>query len=357
MAEWAIAPARTVIGGGEVNRVGLVAHPLASKAIVFGGTQAIDLTLASIRSSLRASNVDCVDVVAFQGECCPVAIKSTAARLTAEYVAIAVGGGKAIDTAKAAAREVGARLITIPTSPATCAATTAMSILHTEKGAYDIGRIYAPAPEATIIDLTVLTTCPRRLVASGLADAWARSLETNLAASVALPTGASVFSLGISQGYAERILLKEGRTVLEQGIAAGTDAFERIMSACILGAGVASGLCGGFFRLSLAHSVAYGLTHLVDPDGVLHGEMVAVGLLVQALLEGTVEDRFNRTREVLKTWTLPTRLDQLPGVSPNIAFLDRLAELASGILDHEHAVPFEVSNAAIRRALERVAKE
>jgi len=357
MAEWAIAPAQTVIEDGAVNHVGLVARPLASKAKVFGGTQALDLTGDSICSSLSDNNVDCREVVIFHGECCPATIKSIAARLTAEYVAIAVGGGKVIDTVKAAAREAGARLVTIPTSPATCAATTALSVLHTAKGAYDIGRMYPPAPEATIIDLAVLASCPPRLVASGLADAWARSLETELASSVALPTGPSVFSLGITRGYTEQILLKEGQTVLNQALVAGADAFGRVMSACILGAGVASGLCGGFFLLNVAHSVAYGLTHLIDPNSALHGEMVSLGLLVQALLEDDKEDRFNETQQILESWTLPTRLDQIPGVSPNVSFLDQLAKLVSGLIDYEHAVPFAVSNMEIRAALERVAKD
>lgn len=357
IAEWAIAPARTVIGNGAVNHVGLMAHPLAAKAIVFGGARALDLAGDSVCSALRGSNVDCLDVVVFHGECCPATIKPIAARLAPGILAIAVGGGKVIDTVKAAAREAGTRLITVPTSPATCAAATALSVLHTAKGAYDFGKMYPPAPEATIIDLAILAACPPRLVASGLADAWARSLETDLASLVALPTGTSVFSLGIAQGYAERILIKEGRIVLDRGLDAGSDAFERVMSTCILGAGVASGLCTGFFLLNVAHSVAYGLTHLVDPHSALHGEMVALGLLVQALLEGPKEDRFDQTQEILESWDLPTRFEQIPGVSPNDSFLDQLAQLVSGSIDYEHAVPFAVSDMEIREALERVARD
>lgn len=355
MAEWAIAPAQTIIEDGALRRVGPVARRLAAHAVAVGGSQALHLTSESILSSLRAAGVACLETIEHRGECCPTGIRRIADRLASDCVAIAVGGGKAIDTVKAAARESGAPLITIPTSPATCAATTALSVIHTEDGAYEVGKICAPAPEATILDLEVLATAPRRLVAAGLADAWARSLETGLAASVDLPTGASVLSFGVSRGYAERILLEEGRAVLDKGLAAGTNAFERVMSACILGAGVASGLCGGFFLLSIAHSIAYGLTHLMDPDAALHGETIAIGLLVQALLEDTTERRFEEVDEVLNSWHLPVRLDELPGVSPDSAFQRRLARLALGTLDHGHAVPFDVTDVALEAALERVA--
>ncbi len=357
MHEWSIAPGRTIIESMAVNHIGPVARTFATKAIVFGGTRALSLTATSIQDSLRTSDMDCLDVVPFRGECCPTAIRTIESRLTPDYVAIAVGGGKVIDAVKAAARSTGAPLITVPTSPATCAAVTALCILHTDSGAYDVGRVFPPAPEATFLDLDVLATSPRRLVAAGLADAWARSLETDLAATVALPTGGSVFSHGLAVAYTERILLEEGTLVLEQGRDAGEMMFERVMSAIILGAGVASGLCRGFFLLNVAHSVAYGLTHLIDPDVALHGESVAIGLLVQSLLADPTEKRFLETERVLRSWDLPLRLEQLPGTTPNARFLDQLTQLLLKMIDHEHAVPFAVTERSVRGALERISRE
>jgi glycerol dehydrogenase-like iron-containing ADH family enzyme len=356
MQEWAIAPGRTMIEAKAVHSIGPVARKLGTKAIVFGGTRALDLTATPIQDSLRTSKVDCIDVVPFFGECCPAAIRPIEARLAPGYVAIAVGGGKVIDTVKAAARAAGAALITVPTSPATCAAVTALCVLHTAAGAYDVGKVFPPAPDATILDLDILATSPRRLIAAGLADAWARSLETDLSAHVALPTGGSVFSHGLAMAYAERILLEEGKLALEKGREAGELSFERVMSAAILGAGVASGLCRGFFLLNVAHSVSYGLTHLMDPETALHGESVAVGLMVQAFLADGTGKRLQETERVLQSWTLPVRFDQLLGTAPGSVFLDRLAKLVLRNLDHEHAVPFAVTENSLRNALESVSK-
>jgi glycerol dehydrogenase len=156
--------------------------------------------------------------------------------------------------------------------------------------------------------------------------------------------------------YAERILLEEGAIVLEKGRDAGEMPFERVMSAAILGAGVASGLCRGFFLLNVAHSVSYGLTHLMDPEAALHGESVAVGLMVQACLADVTGKRLRKTESVLRSWTLPVRFDQLLGTAPGSIFLDRLAKLVVRNLDHKHAVPFAVNENSLREAFERVSK-
>jgi len=355
VVEWAIAPTWTHAAEGALQDLGKLARRFSNGAYVVGGSKALELTMPTLRSSLHDEGVVCREVQEFRGECCLSRIRSIADRLAPDEVVIAVGGGKAIDTAKVAARQVGARLITVPTSPATCAATTALAILHDEQGAYLTGKPQPPAPEAMVIDLSLLAACPRRLIAAGIADAWARTLETKLAATVSLPTGAAVYSLGAAEAYAERILLPQGRAVLDGEIAPAEAAFEQVMSACLLGAGLASGLCGGFFHLNIAHSVAYALTHFIEPDAALHGETVGLGLLVQGLLQPDGTRRFNKIQEVLGSWSLPLRLDQLPGAPSGAGWLDRLAEYATETMDHARAFPFEVTTRTLRAALERIA--
>ena len=48
-----------------------------------------------------------------------------------------MGGGKALDTAKGAAERAGLPVFTFPTIAATCAATTALSVVYREDGNFD----------------------------------------------------------------------------------------------------------------------------------------------------------------------------------------------------------------------------
>ena len=354
MAEWAIAPARCIVAEHAIDEVGRVARAFGRDAVVVGGETALSRVAEPLRASLRESGVACRDVHPFSGECAPTAIDRIQASLRSETVAVAVGGGKAIDATKAAARSVGCPLITIPTSAATCAAATGLVVMHTEGGAYDVGRMTFPGPEALILDVSVVRTAPARLLAAGLADAWARTRETELAARVGLPTAMAVCSHGTAAGYGHLLIEAEGAAALPFCQLSSSDAvFERVVTACILAAGVSSGLCGGFYLLNVAHSIAYGLTHVLGDDALFHGEAVGLGLLVQGLLEDPKGRSFAEVRSMLLRWGLPVSFSAIEGRATFDA--GNLARRAHAYLDHEHAVPFDVTEAALRAAIERVA--
>jgi len=84
---------------------------------------------------------------------------------------IAVGGGTVIDVTKYAAYLSDTDFVSIPTAPSHDGIVSPITSLFTEKRRKSI---LTRAPKLTIIDLSVLTSVPRELIASGYGDVLAK---------------------------------------------------------------------------------------------------------------------------------------------------------------------------------------
>lgn len=351
MQSFAIAPRNCVLGEGAVEEVGKLAVGFGRRAVILGGTTALKVAYERVTTALDREGV-MHNVSTFTGECSQRRIDA-AARLLADCdVAVCIGGGKVLDTGKAATQVAGIACITVPTSAATCAACTALSILHTDAGGYETGQFLDRCPEAMIIDPELIITAPPRLLAAGVADALARATETELAARVGLPSTHAALSLGVGRGYWGGLLEEEaGRALSACRAGRVTSEFERVVEASILGAGLASGLCGGFFHLSVAHAISYALTYFIRPEDALHGETVGLGILVQRLLEDSSGRTMERTRYQFDAWGLPLTFGAIkfPEVMDDAG--RALAERTYTYLDREHAIPFSVTKTDLSQAI------
>lgn len=346
----AIAPRTCLIGEGAIDEVGKLASSFGRRVFILGGKKALAVAYSHIASKLdHAGSVHTVEE--FKGECSRRQIKTYAARFPEWDVIICLGGGKVLDTAKAAAEVAQTPCITIPTSAATCAACTALSILSTDEGKHDMGWRLSRCPDVMIVDPNIIITAPAHLLAAGIADAFARTVETELAARVGLPNTHAALSLGTARAYWYEVLVEDANSAL-RACEAGkvTQAFNRVIEANILGAGVASGLCGGFYLLNVSHAIAYGLTHFIAPFVALHGETVALGILVQSLLEDPSGRKAEEIRTRLAGWGLPITFKQV-GLDVDEDVGRELAKQAYGYLDKEHAVPFFVTEEDLLKAI------
>jgi len=354
MRTLAIAPGRCLLGEGAVEEVGKLASGFGRRAIVFGGATALKVAYERVASALDREGV-VHTARTFTGECSQRQINMATEFFADCSVAICVGGGKALDTGKAAAQLAGIACITVPTSAATCAACTALSILHTDAGEYNTGQLLDHCPEAMIIDPKLIITAPSCLLAAGVADAFARATETELAAHAGLPNTNAALSLGIGRGYCKEVLEEEAGPAFSACRAGRvTSEFESVVDASILGAGVASGLCGGFFQLNVAHAISYALTYFIQPEDALHGETVGLGILIQRFLEDSSGRRLARTRQQFAEWRLPLtfRAIKLSEVTGKIGWT--LARRAYMYLDQKHAVPFSVTEENLFQAIAAV---
>ena len=283
-------------------------------------------------------------------------------RLVAGYVrdgrdadlVVGIGGGSALDTAKATAARLDKPFVAIPTVAATCAAWTPLSVWYDDDGRALGYELFPLASRLVLVDPRIVLTAPPEYLRAGIGDTLAKWYEARVLCDAA-PTLPLTARIGLS--IARQIhdaLLDNG----EAALAAANDgvvneAFVQVVDAIIAGGGLVGGLGERYTRLAAAHAIHNGLTVIPATADILHGAKVAYGILVQLALEGR-RDELLRLDAALRSLGLPRRLADL-GVDP-AREADIAAFVAHTLRPEEsiHFLPGAVDAPRLRKALEEV---
>ena len=314
-----------------------------------------DVLMDKICKSLNANGLKSVDAT-FNGESTFEEVERVAsvfgdAKVT---VVVGVGGGKCLDTARMAANRLDANVVTIPTTASTDAPTAAVSVLYNQNGVFESVEYSRKNPLLVLADETILADAPERYLSAGMGDAFSTYFEARCCMENpnartgrgARPTGGA---LAIAHQCREQLLAHGTNALEEIKEKKPGEAFRQIVEANILlsGLGFESG------GLAAAHSVAQGLTECEDlHKNFLHGELVAVGVIVQLLLEERL-DELRTAKKFLRSVNLPTHLGEL-GFDP-----EKRSDEFNRIIDGVMRVPFiysepiQVTKEMLRKAFLR----
>lgn len=267
---------------------------------------------------------------------------------------IGIGGGSALDTAKAVAHHLGKPFVAVPTIAATCAAWTPLSVWYDDHGKALGYELFPLASRLVLVEPRILLAAPADYLCAGIGDTLAKWYEARVLceAEKCLPLTAQI-GLAVARQIHD-VLIAEGPAALA-AVASGTssDSFLRVVDAVIAGGGLVGGLGERYTRLAAAHSVHNGLTVLPQTAEFLHGAKVAYGILVQLALEER-GDELDHLNAALKAVGLPRRLADL---NVDIAQSDRIdAFIAHTLRDGEsiHFLPGKIDAARLRLAVETV---
>ncbi len=347
-------PGKYVQGRGVLSEAGSYAGLLGKKPVVIWGPRTKAAVGQTLADSFAAQGL-AFEQIAFCGEC----TKDESARIAAITrekgcdVIVGVGGGKVIDAAKGAAAQESLPILVIPTVASNDAPTSACTVWYNDEGecvGFDLWKL---SPDIILVDTEVIAHAPVRMFIAGMGDAlatWPEARAAYQSRAVSCAGGVPTMTAMTLAKLCFDTLMEYGpqaKAAVEQQIV--TPALEKVVEATTLLSGVgweSGGLC-------CAHAVANSLPSLHETHGFLHGEKVALGLMIQLCLEEDLcTEEIHRIVDFMIGMGMPVTLDDL-----NLGDVsrERLADYAAmvaaeGSFVHNHnfnVTPADVLSAII----------
>ena len=172
------APARYAQGAGELANLGRSAKKLGDKFLVICSDNSRGRFGAQVEASLAEQEKEVV-FTTFHGEATKdeVFAKMDECRAQGCDVVVGMGGGKALDTAKAVAENLGLPCVIIPTVASNDAPCSGVAVLYNDAGVVIKAVLMRRNPDLVLVDTGIIANAPRRLFAAGLGDALSTWFE------------------------------------------------------------------------------------------------------------------------------------------------------------------------------------
>jgi glycerol dehydrogenase len=332
-----IAPSRYIQGPGVLGEIGQFILPLGSRVLFIGGPRAVSSRQEQISASLTEKAIE-FRFEEFSGECS----RANAAKLVEQArafnatVIAGMGGGRAIDTAKAVSHELDSALVIIPTVASNDAPCSALSVQYKEDHTLDRFLLLKKNPDVVLVDSQVIAEGPTRYFVAGMGDALATWFE----AFTCTKSSAKNLAGGVTTAAALTLARLCYDTLMEYGVSAKlavdrqavTPAVERVIEANILLSGLGFESSG----LAAAHGIHEGLHVLPGTEGALHGELVAFGTIAQLVMEDYSQKEIDSVLRFCMAVGLPVTLRQLGVSEASPRVLLKAAEVAcrEGLTTH-----------------------
>ncbi|KIQ05654.1 MULTISPECIES: glycerol dehydrogenase [Pseudomonas] len=351
MLTTAIFPSRYVQGRGALEQLGFELSRFGNKTLALLDPFADD-HLGDLLENTCAGHLDC-QRVRFAGECCDeeIARLVALARQAGPEVILGMGGGKALDTAKALAYELRLPVAVVPTLASSDAPCSALSVIYTAEGAFKRYLVLPRNPDLVLVDSQVIAQAPARFLVSGMGDAlatWFEAEDCRISGAANMTGRQGPRTAHALARFCYDTLLEYGPLALQacrQQVV--TPALEHVIEANTLlsGLGFESG------GLAAAHAIHNGFTVLEGTHAYWHGEKVTFGVLSMLMLRDSEPRLIDEVYGFCLAVGLPVTLAEigLPDVSD--ADLLRAAELACAAGESIHNEPFAVDAQSVLAAM------
>ena len=342
------------IGQDGYKDVAKICKIYGKRVLLIGGEKGMKAGLGRLKEAMAGSDLEIVETAQYGKDCTHKAITSLAEygkQLNIDMI-FGMGGGKALDTAKGVAYEMGLPVFTFPTIAATCAASTALSVVYREDGSFEEFYFYDRPANHCFIDLDIIANAPAQYLQAGMGDTIGKYFECHFSARGDKLAHSSALGREISNMcYAP---------LYEHGVQALKDCREHrctedlkeAVLANIVSTGLVSLMVLDDYNCAIAHSVYYGLVLIPGyEEENLHGNGVAYGVLVQLAVDHDLEEA-RRLKEFLRKLGIRTTLKEMNIPLDREYLQEMLRETVTGP-DMEH-IPYPVTEEMIYEAMKEV---
>lgn len=272
-------PRLIVIGEGNMGDLGPFLGSLGGPRTVslISGRTVQGATGRKIEGSLKRSGIKWSWHMAGTNDPESIASVQEAVRSDESGMAVGIGGGRAVDTAKMAAFKLGIPFVSVPTAASHDGIASPFVSIKGDKP----HSITATAPLGVFVDIGVIRKAPARLLASGCGD-----LVANMIAVRDWELGRD--RKGEYYGrYAASLALMSAKIVMENAARFAREGVdERVVVEALISAGVASCIAGSSRPCSGAEHLFSHALDRIAPGAGLHGEKCGIGSIMMAKLQG-----------------------------------------------------------------------
>ena len=289
-------PGRYIQGPGALETLAEVAQDLSAALLLVVCDDTVESLLgAGLRERLAASGMPSRRL-RFGGECTRAEIDALTQQASGHVrpAVLALGGGKAIDTAKGVAKAISAPLVIAPTIASNDSATSRLIVLYDDEHRLLGVDLLARNPDVVLVDSLHIARAPLRFFRAGMGDALSKRFE----AAQCMANGGLNFHGGRPPATAGALADRCYAVIEAHGASATAavalgqvdESVEAVIEATVLLSGIGFESGG----LSLAHALVRGLSTVPRLATSLHGEAVAFGTVTQIVLECLTGQRAGR---------------------------------------------------------------
>lgn len=291
----------------------------------------------------------------FQGECSQGQIDALTdlARREDRTAIIGIGGGKILDTVKAAAYYAGLPAVIVPTVASTDAPCSSLSVIYRENGEFDRYLFLHTCPSMVLVDTRIIAKAPVKLLVAGMGDALATWFEARACRAsgsdnqiAGKPTRTATGLAAMCWDFLRRYGVQAKRDA-EAGKL--TQAVETVVevNTYLSSVGFESG------GLAAAHALQKGFTFIPQLHSLYHGNKVAFCTLVQLVMEQAPQEEIDQVMDFCCDVGLPVCFADMGYDQPDRALLKKAAEKACVPGATMHNMPFPVTPDMVYEAMLR----
>lgn len=352
MGKIIMSPSKFIQNSGALGELKSYTENFGKKFLILASEGGLKRTKSIIEKSFAGTDKS-IAFTTFNKECCKKEIDRVMNVCKKENCdcIIGVGGGKLLDTAKAAAHHLDIPVVIVPTIASTDAPCSALSVIYTEDGVFEEYLVLPKNPEIVIMDTDVIAKSPARFLVSGMGDALATYFEarachiSNAVNMAGMHPALSAYSLA---ELCYKVLMEDGlkaKLAAECGVV--TPAVENIIEAntYLSGVGFESG------GLAAAHAIHNGFTVMNECHSLYHGEKVAFGTLVQLVLENAPIEEIDEVLNFCISVGLPVTLGEMGVKTIDNNKIMEVAALATAEGETIYNMPFEITAEKVYAAI------